>query len=73
MERTIKVTGTGKIAVKPDLTIINLDFSDVLPTYEAALKASANDVGVIKDALAKAIEGTDVKINETINGRIRVE
>ena len=54
MERTIKVTGTGKIAVKPDLTIINLDFSDVLPTYEAALKASANDVGVIKDALAKA-------------------
>lgn len=27
----------------------------------------------VKDALAKAIEGTDVKINETINGRIRVE
>lgn len=54
MERTIKVTGTGKVSVKPDLTIINLDFSNVLPTYEEALKASTVDVTVVKDALAKA-------------------
>lgn len=54
MERTIRVTGTGKIAVKPDLTIISLDFSDVLPTYEEALRASANDVGLVKGALVKA-------------------
>ena len=54
MEKTIRVTGTGKITIKPDLTIINLDFSNVLPTYEEALKASANDVGIVKDALEKA-------------------
>ena len=53
MERTIKVTGTGRISVKPDQTIINLDFRKVLPTYDEALKASATDVGIIKNALVE--------------------
>ena len=34
MERTIKIAGTGKITVKPDMTIMNLSFSNVYPTYE---------------------------------------
>ena len=54
MERTIRVTGTGKVSIKPDITIINMTFSDVLPTYEEALKASTNDVKIVKDALEKA-------------------
>ena len=33
---------------------LNLDFSNVLPTYEDALKASTLDVSAVKDAIAKA-------------------
>lgn len=54
MEKTIRVTGTGKVSIKPNITIINLDFSNVLPTYEDALKASTLDVSAVKDAIAKA-------------------
>ena len=54
MEKTIRVTGTGKVSIKPNITIINLDFSNVLPTYEDALKASTVDVSAVKDAIAKA-------------------
>lgn len=54
MERTIRVTGTGKVSIKPDTTIISMTFSDVLPTYEEALKSSSKDVKIVKDALEKA-------------------
>ncbi len=54
MERTIRVTGTGRISVKPNTTIINLNFDNVLPTYDAALKSSAEDVAIVKDALVRA-------------------
>lgn len=53
MEKTIKVKGTGMISVKPDLTIIKLDFSNICPTYEEALKASATDCNIVKKALEK--------------------
>ena len=53
-ERTIRVTGTGKVSIKPDIAIINLRFDNLLPTYELALKSSADDVAVVKDALEKA-------------------
>ena len=42
MERTIRVTGTGNISVKPDITIISMGMSMVKPTYEEAVKASAD-------------------------------
>ena len=42
MDRTIKVTGTGNISVKPDITIISMEMSMVKPTYEEAVKASAD-------------------------------
>ena len=54
MERTIRVTGTGRISVKPNATIINLNFDNVLPTYDAALRSSAEDVAIVKDALVRA-------------------
>ncbi len=53
-ERTIRVTGTGKVSIKPDITIINLSFDNILPTYELALKSSADDVKIVKDAIEKA-------------------
>ena len=54
MERTIRVTGTGRISVKPNTTIINLNFDNVQPTYDAALRSSAEDVAIVKDALVRA-------------------
>lgn len=54
MERTIKVTGTGRVSVRPNTTIINLNFDNVLPTYDAALRSSAEDVTIVKDALIRA-------------------
>ena len=54
MERTIKVTGTGRVSVKPNTTIINLNFDNILPTYDAALRSSAEDVAIVKDALVRA-------------------
>lgn len=65
MEKTIRVTGTGKVSIKPNITIINLDFSNVLPTYEDALKASTLDVSAVKDAIAKA--GIDLGTLKTTN------
>lgn len=53
MERTIKVTGNGKISIKPDTTVIVLDFSQVLPTYEEAVRAASRDVVHVKDMLEK--------------------
>ena len=51
MERTIRVTGTGEISIKPDLTIINLEFRRVFPSYEETLKAAAQDITIVKKAL----------------------
>ena len=53
-ERTIRVTGTGRVSIKPDITIINLNFDNILPTYELALKSSAEDVKIVKDAIEEA-------------------
>lgn len=52
--KTIRVTGTGNVTIKPDIAIINLHFDNILPTYELALKSSADDVSVVKDAIAEA-------------------
>ena len=63
MERTLRVTGTGKVSAKPDLVIVNLDFSNVLPTYEEALQASMADVSLVKDAISEA--GVDKDLLKT--------
>ena len=60
MERVIKVTGTGNIRIKPDQTIIDLNFSNVRPTYEETLEAAANDVNIIKNALVEVGINKDV-------------
>ena len=54
MERTIRVTGTGRVSLKPDLTIIRLSFKRVLPTYEEALEGSLYDVNEVRYALMEA-------------------
>ena len=53
MERTIKVTGKGNIKVKPDLTVINLDFSGVEKEYALTLEKAANDINEVRNTLIK--------------------
>ena len=63
MERTIRVTGTGNVSIKPDITIIELQFRRVMPTYEETLKASTEDVMSARKALV--IAGVDEKALKT--------
>ena len=61
-ERTIRVTGRGKLSVKPDTVRLIITQSERSKTYDAAVKASAKQ----KKALTEAIAGqgfmkTDLK------------
>lgn len=51
MERTIKVTGKGNIKIKPDLTIISLDFSGGAKEYAETLEMSSYDITEVKAML----------------------
>jgi|BioPla2DNA2_1021312.scaffolds.fasta_scaffold04289_12 uncharacterized protein YggE len=53
MERTIRVTGSGKISVKPDMIRLNINLEDVRETYEATLEQSTIQVEMLKDCFEK--------------------
>ncbi len=49
MERTIKVTGKGKVSVKPDLIRLALNLEGTYPVYEAALEHSSTEMEQLRD------------------------
>lgn len=49
MERTIRVTGKGKLSVKPDMIRLRLNLEETQPDYESALKMSAEFTEMLKD------------------------
>ncbi|MBQ7944058.1 MAG: SIMPL domain-containing protein [Lachnospiraceae bacterium] len=49
MERTIRVTGKGKISVKPDMIRLLLNLEEVFEEYEQTLQQSAKQVELLKD------------------------
>ncbi len=51
MEKTIKVTGKGNLAIKPDQILLKLQLTEVEETYEKAIQASAINVNEVKDIL----------------------
>ena len=53
MERTIRVTGKGKISVKPDMIRLRITQEAVERTYEGAILESADKKGNLSDALSK--------------------
>ena len=71
MERTIRVTGKGKIAVKPNLIRLILTLEDKRKTYEETLEQSTLQVEMLKDCFEKlGFNRTDLK---TLNFNINTE
>lgn len=64
MERTIKVKGTGRISVKPDTIKIFITASKVCKEYDQAVSRSAEDTGIIREAIERA--GLELKQLKTV-------
>ncbi len=69
MERTLRVTGKGKISVKPDLIQLQMTLEGTRADYEEALELSSKETGELRDCFgAIGFMPTDVKtMNFTIN------
>ena len=69
--RTIRVTGKGKIKVKPDMTRITMSLEGIDPEYGEALRHSSLDTEHLKDVLsAFGFERSDLK---TLNFNVETE
>lgn len=53
MERTIRVTGRGKISVAPDVIRLQISLEDVCDTYDQTLKQSTVQTEMLKDCFQK--------------------
>lgn len=51
MERTLRITGTGKLSIKPDLITIFLTIQNLKKDYDELLKTSAKATNEIKNLL----------------------
>lgn len=60
MERKIRVTGKGKISIKPDLIRLNIKASDVLKKYEDCINKSSKSI----KELRKIIENSELNPND---------
>ena len=69
--RTIRVTGKGRIKVKPDMTRITLSLEGIYPEYGETLRRSSQDTERLKDLLAGfGFERSDLK---TLNFNVETE
>lgn len=53
MERTIRVTGKGKLSVKPDTIRLRINMEGIYPEYDKALQKSSEAVELLKDLVEK--------------------
>ena len=71
MERTIRVTGRGRISVKPDVMQLNIRLEETFKDYEKAVAASAEKTETLRNALLGA--GFDPKDLKTTSFNISAE
>ena len=71
MERTIRVTGKGKLSVKPDTIRISIDASGIFKEYDITVKRSAEETGILRETVKRA--GLDPKNLKTIRFDIDTE
>lgn len=62
MGRNIRVTGKGKLSVKPDTICLGIEADGVFPDYEKTIKESADQTKVLRKALEKSgLSGNELK------------
>lgn len=60
--KTIRVTGTGQIKIRPDLTRITITMGGVFKEYAEAIKRSSEDTERVRDLLTGfGFDGNDLK------------
>ena len=53
MERTIRVTGKGKLSVKPDMIRLRINIEGMYEEYDETLRKSSDCVEILKDLIEK--------------------
>ena len=62
MGRNIRVTGKGKLSVKPDTICLAIEVQGVFPDYEKTIKESADQTKVLRESLEKSgLSGKELK------------
>lgn len=62
MERNIRVSGKGKLSVRPDTICLAIEAEGVFPDYEKTLKESADQTKVLRESLEKSgLSGKELK------------
>ena len=70
-QRTIRVTGEGKVSARPDTIELKLDMTDVCKGYAEALEESARRTQALLECMAAAgLNGDDLR---TMNFNVRTE
>lgn len=65
MERKIKVTGRGKICVKPDLIKVNIEFSNIFKKYDDCISESSNSIKELRKIIeTSSLNPKDLKTIE---------
>ncbi|MGI5977230.1 MAG: SIMPL domain-containing protein [Candidatus Limivicinus sp.] len=61
-KRTIRVTGKGRLKLKPDMTRITMTLKKVCPEYDEALRSSAESTAQLKELFSGfGFKGSDLK------------
>lgn len=71
MNRTVKVTGKGKISVKPDTIRLRICLEDTCLEYDEALKRTSDSVEILKDMFERL--GYDRKELKTVHFNVNTE
>lgn len=71
MEKTIRVTGKGKISVKPDTIRLRINLEETYPDYDGAMRRSSEVVEQLKELIEK--QGYERKELKTLYFKIDAE
>lgn len=65
MEKIIRVTGKGKISVKPDMICLDITARGTYPDYEEAIRKSADHTKLLRKTIEKSgLPGQDLKTKD---------
>lgn len=71
MERTIRITGTGKLSVRPDQIKCTINLSGLDPDYEKAVQRSTEESKKVKESIESA--GLDAAELKTTSFKVDAE